>query len=113
MKAEDFNRLVEARVETSKSVLCRKAEEYASSLDRLANFKKCAVLMNSTPEKALLGQVSKHIVAISDFIEALESGGKPIPWDWWDEKIGDTINFMMLLEGLLRERWEYSLDPAD
>ena len=38
MRTEQFEEVINKRIETCKSVLCRKAEEYATD-DRLHNFK--------------------------------------------------------------------------
>ena len=84
-------------------ILGVKASEYVKDSDRLSNFKRAAALQSCTPEKALSGFVSKHIVALYDFIEDLERGDfRPV--EQWDEKIGDIINYMVLLEALVIER---------
>jgi len=86
--------------------LGKKAEEYARG-DRLSNFKKAALLMNTTPERALFGFVAKHIVALSDFINDL-SLDKNRSLAQWIEKTRDITNYMILLEALVIERKQQS-----
>jgi hypothetical protein len=103
MQTEEFEDIVvNNRLFLTEQTLGRKADEYARG-DRLSNFKKAADLMNCTPERALFGFVTKHIVALSDFIQDLESGHNQTQ-DRWMEKIQDIICYMFLLEALLVER---------
>lgn len=101
MQAEQFKNVINNRIETCKSVLCSKAEEYATD-DRLHNFKVAGELQKCTPVKALGGMMSKHTVSVYDLIEGYEQG-KEISPKMWSEKIGDSINYLLLLTALLEE----------
>lgn len=101
MQAEQFENVINNRIETCKSVLCNKAEEYATD-DRLHNFKVAGELQKCTPVKALGGMMSKHTVSVYDLIEDYEQG-KVISKEMWAEKIGDSINYLLLLTALLEE----------
>ena len=101
MKAEQFENIINNRIETCKSVLCSKAEEYATD-DRLHNFKVAGELQKCTPVKALGGMMSKHTVSVYDLIDDYEQG-KAISQEMWAEKIGDSINYLLLLTALLEE----------
>lgn len=85
-----------------------KGTEYAKAMDKdqLANFKKAAALRNTTPEDILFGYVTKHIVALDDFIKEMSdvANHAPRPIEQWDEKIFDIILYMLLMRGLLEER---------
>jgi len=99
-----FDLVLRKAHDRQKSVLCQKATEYARSSDRLWNFKKAATLCDSTPEKALLGMLVKHLVSVSDLCRDLEDGIEhPLPL--WVEKIGDSQNYLLLLEALILERY--------
>lgn len=102
MNSEQFNKIIRYRIDKIQSVLTAKADEYARG-DRLSNFKQIAKLMNTTPEKVLGGLVAKHIVALYDFIDDLD---RNLLQDYsrWDEKIGDIINYMVLLDALIEDR---------
>lgn len=99
MLSNDFDQIVDSRVRKIVSTLASKGEEYASE-DRLYNFKCAASITNTSPEQALLGMLSKHLVSVLDLISGkLENTGAMV-----NEKIGDSINYLILLEALLTER---------
>ena len=102
MNNETFNNIVSDRLAHVKDTLTAKADEYARG-DRLSNFKKIADMLDSTPEKALIGLVSKHWIALLDFIADLN---KPViqPYQRWDEKTTDIMAYMVLLDALVQER---------
>jgi len=104
MTSEQLANIMAARFHKIENTLCSKAEEYARG-DRLSNFRQIAHLMNCTPEKALLGLVAKHIVALCDFVNDLDADTVQ-PYDRWDEKIGDIVCYMMLLDAMIQERGE-------
>lgn len=99
MTNEDFDKIVEERIEQIKTVLTAKAQEYATNDDRLHNFKVAARIDNTTPAKALWGMALKHLVSITDMIES----DKKYPQKVVDEKCGDMINYLILLEALFIE----------
>lgn len=99
---DTFDNLIERRLEKIRFTLTKKAQEYATSNDRFHNFKVAAQIENTTPEKALKGMMVKHEVSVKDLIE----GRGDITAALIDEKIGDNINYLILLEGLLKEKLE-------
>lgn len=94
-----------ARLEKIRSVLSAKGREYSSDTDMLHNFKVAARIDNSSPEAALWGMAKKHLVSIMDLISACERGETPSA-GMVDEKLGDMINYLILLESLMIERME-------
>ena len=102
MKTKDFNKVVQQRLKKTNDTLFFKANEYARG-DRLSNFKQIAHLLGVTPEKALVGLVAKHIVALVDFVNDIDDG-KVQSYDRWDEKIGDIICYSILLDAMIQER---------
>lgn len=103
MTTEEFGKVIRERVDKIWESLGRKGKEYARG-DRLSNFKRSAEKLRCTPERALLGMAVKHDTSILDMVEDLESGCSNAPLALWEEKIGDAINYLILLEGLVRER---------
>ena len=104
MNIEDFNALVEERVNKIKSVLASKGKEYGIG-DRLHNFKVAGRIGDNTPERALKGMWLKHLVSVFDLIDACDQRDRSLlTRPIIDEKIGDSINYLILLEALLRER---------
>ena len=101
-----FTDVVESRIEKTRKVLIKKEEEYARSDDRYHNFKVAGRVLDCSPERALLGMLIKHFVSVVDIIDSLDNYDKPLVLHVVDEKIGDSINYLILLEGMLRNRME-------
>lgn len=103
MTSETFEKVVERRIERVRRVLVEKGREYQRGPDRLSNFKNSAATLRSTPEDALLGQWAKHVTSLVDLVQDLREG-KVASRVVWDEKIGDAVNYLFLLEGLTFDR---------
>lgn len=98
MTTEVFNMLFEEQIERSRNVLCAKAKEYATA-DRLHNFKVAAALEGKTAAQALAGMMAKHTVSVYDMCES----GEEYHIELWQEKITDHINYLLLLNAIVRE----------
>ena len=101
MNTETSNEVIRKQIERCEATLCKKADEYATE-DRLHNFKVAAGLQDCLPTTALAGMMAKHTVSVYDMIRVLEEG-KSYPLELWDEKIGDSINYLLLLAAAVRE----------
>ena len=99
MLEPQFSEILKRRIELIQSTLSSKAVEYAK-VDRLYNFKRAACILNTTPQRALSGMLIKHIVSVLDLIEGEELPARPL----MEEKIGDSINYLILLEAIFREQ---------
>ena len=99
VNTQDFDIILQQRIDSIKSTLANKAKEYAIS-DRLYNFKRAAEILRTSPEKALCGMFIKHFVSVMDLIE----GSIPSTEYLINEKIGDAINYLILLEAILKEK---------
>ena len=98
MDTAKFEEILEARLLSIKAVLGSKAKEYAIG-DRLYNFKRAAEIQRTTPQKALAGMLMKHLVSVIDLVE-----GSISPTEYMvNEKIGDAINYLILLEAIFKE----------
>jgi len=96
---DQFNTVCNKRLDKIKSVLQAKGKEYVSGSDRYHNFNVAARVLGTSREEALLGMAVKHYVSILDIIE---QPGR-FSDEMIDEKIGDMINYLILLEGMLLE----------
>jgi hypothetical protein len=105
LNAKEFKFILDGNIDRTRNVLDYKATHYASDTDRLDNFKRAAAMLNTTPEKALLGFTAKHIVSVITMVEGLAQG-KVYKLDQWHEKLGDIINYCILLEALVTEGME-------
>lgn len=102
MTYEEFADCFESRVDLCRRVLVGKNTEYARGGDKLSNFKKAAAFQGLTPAGALQGMMAKHQVSIVDLIGDLEKGINH-KQDLWDEKIGDALNYLFLLDAIIKE----------
>lgn len=120
MTIEEFNDIVHKQVDTCTNTLTGKGLEYAPNAakaegttlpmplgnltiktpDRLLHFKKAAAIMNTTPKAALLGMLSKHIVSVSDMCMDKDT---QYSLEKWDEKITDSINYLLILRAIVEE----------
>lgn len=100
MTAQEFNTLLSKRINKIQVVLGTKATEYATNNDRLHNFKVAASEFGGTPEEACKGYMLKHWMSVRDMIV----GERPVTKEMIDEKIGDAVNYLILLEAILTEK---------
>lgn len=100
MTTKDFNEIIEARHKAIDATLKAKAAEYAIDGDRLYNFKVAAAADLTTPEKALWGMFMKHYVSVRDLVY----GNLPCNEAIINEQIGDAINYLILLEAILKRQ---------
>lgn len=99
MTNKELGVLVSKMCDNLKATLTSKGLEYSLNDDRLINFYEAADMNGSTPEQALWGFVTKHIIALKDFI-VRDANRIEVPEEQWDEKIGDIIAYMCLLKAL-------------
>lgn len=100
----DFDILLKKRLDKIKNTLEEKAEEYATEFDRFHNFRVAGRRAGTTPEQALLGMMAKHEVSVLDLVEWARTGSIKLTEKIINDKIGDNVNYLILLEGLLTER---------
>lgn len=96
----EFDEILKRRLRKITETLGNKELEYAQAGNRFHNFDVAAQRRGITPEKALDGMMLKHEVSVSDLINSPNN----VTQELIDEKIGDNINYLILLEGLLNRR---------
>lgn len=99
MKRTEFNEIVETRILKIESMLEAKAGEYATDGTAFYNFERAAEINRKRPRQALWDMATKHLVSVMDMVES-DNDYEP---EYIDEKIGDMINYLILLEGLLKD----------
>ena len=104
MKSERFKEVLDYTIDKCVNTLSFKAVECATE-DRLHNFKVAAEIQNCTPITALAGMMAKHTVSVYDLIKKQENGFV-VSREMWDEKIGDSINYLILLSALVQEKFD-------
>lgn len=98
-----FDKLVEDRIKSIISTLINKRAEYASDTDVLRNFHVGASITGKSVYEVCFGYMTKHLASIRDIVEK-RSRGVFVDSSVIDEKIGDSICYLILLEGLLKEK---------
>jgi len=101
-----FDKIVNERTGKIKSILINKAKEYATNADRYHNFNIAGRILDISPERALIGMWMKHMVSVLDLVEWVDWEPAKLTTEIIDEKIGDAINYLILLEGMLQSRQE-------
>lgn len=99
-QADEF---LDERMSLIQMSLGQKAREYTRGDDRLYNFNKGAVITGQTRERYMLNLTMKHIVSVMDMVDDLDKGAY-IPNAYAEEKLGDIINYMILLEMSFKHR---------
>ena len=100
MITAEFEKLVNQQFQHCYNILFEKAKQYnIGTEDRLHAFKVAASFQGITNEQALLGMLTKHFVSLSDMIRS----NNKYSMEMWDEKITDSINYLLLLKALKTE----------
>lgn len=100
MDVSQFAEIFEEQFQTSDSMLNSKRKEYANqNVDVLHNFRQAAHLEQTTMRAALGGFLVKHIVSVFDMIHEDELRDMAV----WDEKITDSLNYLILLKAIVVE----------
>lgn len=100
MKQAEFTECANEIIDHCKDLLLSKGDEYTlKNIDRLSHFKKSAVLNGTTPKGALAGMMTKHTISVYDMCHDKEDHSL----EKWTEKIGDHINYLILLYALVKE----------
>jgi hypothetical protein len=103
MTEEEFNALVDRRLDLIREVLITKGKEYRRNNDPLHNFNVASRINNTTREKALWGFALKHYVSFLDMLDDIEKNKLPKK-EYVEEKIGDLINYLVLCEASIKDR---------
>lgn len=99
MNIEKFDVVVKETVESINKLLRVKGGEYASSDDRLANFKRGAALTGCTPLQVAFIYASKHYDGIASYVKnPARPSSEPI-----EGRFDDLINYCILMKALVKE----------
>jgi hypothetical protein len=103
MKIQEFKKLLESRFSKTRETYSTKMNEYATDLDVFQSFRRgVGFSFHDTPEGVAWEYTCKHLECIKTIISKLPG---EVPTDeLLEEKIGDAINYLIILEGLIKER---------
>ena len=99
----EMDDLIAQRINAIKTTLLVKAKEYARNGDRLHNFNKGSKLYDKPREQVIYDFMQKHLISFDDMMKDL-NGGDIKSIFMWEEKLGDIINYLVLLEASLKHR---------
>jgi len=104
MTREDFSRRVEKRIDLVRQTLLTKHKEYAKDDNVFRNFDEAAggLSLHGSSAEVLWSYMTKHLVSIKDIV----ANNKPVDTTAVSEKIGDVINYLILLEAMLNQQGE-------
>ena len=104
MTREEFNKRVEKRIDLVRQSLLTKHKEYANDDNVFRNFDEAAggFSLHSTSAEVLWSYMTKHLVSIKDIVAENKSADPAVI----SEKIGDVINYLILLEAMLNQKSE-------
>jgi hypothetical protein len=96
--------VVQRRVQLIKDVLQTKNEEYAGQDDVFKAFTEALPLSFHDTKQAVAWEfMVKHLQSIKLIIEERAKKGKIPDEKLLEEKIGDAINYLILIEGMFKE----------
>lgn len=99
--------VVQRRVQLIQDVLQSKNEEYAGQEDVFKAFTEALPLSFHDTKQAVAWEfMVKHLQSIKMIIEARSKSGKIPDEKVLEEKIGDAINYLILIEGMFKEDME-------
>jgi hypothetical protein len=109
MKQQEMYGFIKNRLKQIEALMTNKGTEYAEDRDGLVNFKESAAFQECTTKEALLGYWTKHVLSIKQMIKDDAQGQQDFPIEKWEEKTGDIILYMLLLECLV---WEEETEKS-
>ena len=107
MKREEFDKLVEERINKIRETLIIKGKEYQRNDDVLHNFNRASSITGEVREKLMWGFALKHLVSFMDILDDCEKSKFP-SIETLEEKIGDLINYLILEEAAIKEKIKLS-----
>lgn len=106
MTKEKFLKILNNTLDKINSLFDSKNKEYAGEKDVFANFKKASsgISFHRKPEQVAWEYMTKHLQSIKDLIENGNYSNSSLV----DEKIDDTIVYLLLIKGMIKENQDLS-----
>ena len=104
---KEFAELVGIAQARQYNLLSKKGSDYTQGLDRLSNFKLVAEEIGTTPEQVLWVYLAKHLFALRRYVREGRVESEPL-----QDRIDDAINYLHLLEGLIRDQADVLFSPS-
>ena len=107
MNKTQFIDLLERRLTLTTQALLKKQKEYSADQDQLEHFKRAVKIKRATGNNsytlghAIMDMALKHYTYIDKMIE----NPQIVTAEMVDEKLGDFINYLILLEASFKSGW--------
>jgi hypothetical protein len=102
MTTDEFNKVVDERIQKIKDTLLAKGKEYSTDDNKMHNFDRGAKISGKKREIVLWGFALKHYISFMDILDNIERSKYPTK-EVIDEKIGDLINYLILCEASIKD----------
>lgn len=102
MDQDTFDGYMQGRIDACNKTLNAKREEYTTGGDRLSNFRAAATLEGVPVRVAIGGMLAKHTISIHEMLSP-RNAEVVYTQAQWDEKIGDALNYLFLLDAAIKE----------
>jgi hypothetical protein len=99
MNAQTFNDILDDRINHLKVTLSVKGAEYSDLDDCLKNFREAAGYIGTTMSFVCWMYLLKHLTSLKEMCASELS----YPFARWNEKIGDSIAYLVLLYAIVSE----------
>ena len=101
MNCSQFDILTNALLNDCRDLLDTKGDDYSTNTDRLSHFKTVSDLCKKSKYDVWLVLFSKHVVAITNYINKRDFEGSAE--EDIHSRIKDAINYLVLLQALISE----------
>ena len=103
MNLDKFNLLLEGIFRRTESTFNKKRNEYAHDKDVFKSLKNgVGFSFHDEPEQVAYEYLCKHLESIQSILKKLPE--ETPRYEIINEKFGDAINYLIIIEGLLKER---------
>ena len=103
MNRKDFDKIVEERINKIRESLVVKGKEYQRGDNIFHNFERGSSITGNSREQVMWGFALKHLISFMDILDDCEKYNYP-SIELLEEKIGDIINYYILMEASIKER---------
>lgn len=108
MNNKEFTQYVERILEDCKSLLLAKGHDYSGLENRLSNFLEGSKEIDVPVMKFLWPYLDKHLRAIKTYVRGERLTGENV-----QEKIKDSINYLLLLSAIIHEYGSHQVSITD
>lgn len=102
MNSNEFDEIVNNRLNSVKEILSVKAKEYRRNDNPFHNFEVGAKRKSIPSTRVLDGFLEKHLISYDDMLDDIDKGKLPSE-DLVNEKFGDIINYFIIQEAQIKK----------